>query len=56
MNIRDFQFDGSERFLMANTVTSVEADEGERAVYAQLTATNTKLMGELQDKLRLRCL
>ena len=51
MNIRDFQFDGSERFLMANTVTSVEADEGERAVYAQLTATNTKLMGELQDRL-----
>ena len=51
MNIRDFQFDGSERFLMANAVTSVEADEGERAVYAQLTATNTKLMGELQDRL-----
>ena len=51
MNIRDFQVDGSKRFLMADAVTSVEADEGERAVYAQLTATNTKLMGELQDRL-----
>ncbi len=51
MLLEDCRYDGSHRFDLSKYPTSAKTDKAKKAEYAELTAKNTQLMAELQEKL-----
>lgn len=51
MKLNDCRYDGSSAFDLSRYPTSAKMDKSEKAKYTELTAANTELMSELQEKL-----
>ncbi len=51
MKLEDCCYDGSKTFKLSDYPTSAKADKKRKAEYTELTAANTALMAELQEKL-----
>ena len=51
MNLNDCRYDGSSKFELSKFPTSAKMSKKDKAKYTELTAANTALMAELQEKL-----
>ena len=51
MLLKDCRFDGSHQFNLSKYPTSAKVDKAKKAEYVELTAKNTQLLAELQEKL-----
>ena len=51
MKLSDCRYDGQSKFKLSDYPTSAKMDKKLKTEYAELTAKNTQLMSELQEKL-----